>query len=382
MSIQCHTKAYCSSVRGGRDAERRPDPRSASWWETHDRAYHGAVALLIVASTICAAYLATVITVVLAALRVGEFGPWRGIETWRHRIGPLGLVALALGLVVLAGLTIASLAWARFGAHVLRRARARTPQPGEAERAQSLASTFALGLGLAEPRLSIVDDPAVNALATGRARSPQIVLTTGALALPAEELETLCAHTVAAVSQRAALLAGAAAAVILDADWCTRAIWGLAGAVFVSGVVGVPTAVVGASVLGMVVLVAVTKPLVSLASDAIVELLDRTAELTDLETVRVTNQPKLLATLMLDVIEHRTPVRSTWDIAHLWFDPETTPPNTSWWFPNVRAIAGPDCPRTRAALIDRARVLVELTPEDHDLEARLERVSRVASSPH
>jgi hypothetical protein len=84
---------------------------------------------------------------------------------------------------------------------------------------------------------------------------------------------------------------------------------------------------------------------------------------------------------MLDVIEHRTPVATTWDIAYLWFDPETTTPTSSWWFPSVRPIAGPDSPRTRAALIDRARVLVDLTSGDPHLRARLEHVARAVTAP-
>jgi hypothetical protein len=145
--------------------------------------------------------------------------------------------------------------------------------------------------------------------------------------------------------------------------------------VFVSGVVGVPVDVVAFSVLGIVMLVAVTKPLVTVALRAAVRLLDCTAELSDLETVRVTNQPSPLAKLMLDVVEHRAPVKSTWDIAHLWFDPETATRSSQWWFPSVRPIAGPDSPRTRADLIDRARVLVALTSGDPRLTARLERVA-------
>lgn len=360
-----------------RDVERKAGfSRPASWWEEHDRARRDAIVLLGVASTICATYFAAVIVIVLGALRVGKFGPWRGIETWRHRVGPFWLVALAVGIVAFAALTIAFLAWSALAKHVLRRAHARLPRTGEAHDAQMLASDFALGVGLGEPRLSIVDDRAVNALATGRARAPQIVLTSGALELPPDELETLCAHSVAAVSQRAFPLAGAAAAVMLDADWCTRVIWGMAGVIFVSGLVGVPTDVVAVTILGIVLLVATTTPLVAVASHAIVRLLDRTAELTDLETVRVTNQPGALATLMLDVVEHRTPVTSTWDIAHLWFDPETKTRTSSWWWPSVRPIAGPDSPRTRAALVDRARVLVDLTSGEPHLRARLEHAAR------
>ena len=351
-------------------------PRSVSWWTEHDRARREAVALLIVVSGICAAYLATVLAIVLVALCVGEVGPWRGIETWQHRLGALGIAGLGVVLLAICASTIASLVWAGMARHVLRRARARLPRPGEADHAQALISSFALGVGITEPRLSIVDDPAVNAFATGRLRRPQIVLTSGALALPRIELEALCAHTVTCVSERVCPLASAAAGMVLDADWCTRAIWGMAAVVFVSGLAGVPTEVVALAILGITLLVVVTKPLVAIVCRAVVRLLDRTAELNDLETVRITNQPEALAKLMLDTVEHRQPVESTWDIAHLWFDPETTARPASVWYPGLRPIAGPDSRRTRAALVDRARVLVDLADGDSHLRTRLDHAAQ------
>jgi hypothetical protein len=354
-----------------------PSVPPASWWEMHDRAKRDAAALLGLASTICAAYLAAVVVIVLAILRVGKWGPWHGIETLRHRVGPLGVVVIAIGFVAIAGAIIVCVSRLAIGAHIVRRARARAPSEQEAARTHHMISDIALGLGCTEPRLSIVDDPAVNALATGRPRDPRVVLTSGALALGDDELETLCAHTAVAVSQPAVLLAGAAAAMLLDADWCTRLIWGVAGVVFLSGLAGVPTDVVALTFLGIVALVVVTKPLVVIAYRSMVRLLDCTAELTDLETVRVTNEPRRLAVLMLDVTQHRKPVTTAWDVAHLWFDPETrTSGSASWWGPTVRAIAGPDSPRTRSALVDRARVLVGLAGPDDDLRERLARAGR------
>jgi hypothetical protein len=78
---------------------------------------------------------------------------------------------------------------------------------------------------------------------------------------------------------------------------------------------------------------------------------------------------------MLDTVEHRRPVKSTWDLAHLWFDPETATPTATAWLPGVRPIAGPDSRRTRAALVARTRVLVGLTESDPHLRARLERAT-------
>jgi hypothetical protein len=367
-------------VRRRADGPRTPGP-PASWWATHDRAKRDATALLVIASTICAAYFAAVVVIVLAILRVGKWGPWKSIETGRQHIGPLGIAAAAVVLVALAALTISFVSRLAVAAHVVRRARARVPSPEEAARVDRMISDVALGVGCAQPRLRIVEDAAVNALATGRPRDPVVILTTGALARPAEELATLCAHTVVAGSQPAGLLTGAAAAVVLDADWCTRAIWSVAALVFLSAIVGIPPDVVAVTFLGIIVLVIATKPLVVLASNAVVRLIDCTAELADLETVRVTNQPKPLAELMLDIVEHRQPVTTRWDIAHLWFDPETTAPTSGWWLPNARPLIGPDSPRTRAGLVERARVLVDLADGDHALRARLEHAERSVGPP-
>jgi Zn-dependent protease with chaperone function len=322
------------------------------------------------------------LAIVVVSLRVGEYGPWRGIDTWEHRLGPIGVTAVALGLLAVGAATIALLAWAGQSKHILRRAHARLPRPGEADRAQLAASNFAIGVGLPAPRLRIVDDDAVNALASGRRGAPEIVLTSGALRLAPDELDALCAHTVTCVAQRACALAGAAAGVVLDADWCTRTIWGIAAIVFVSGLVGVPTEAIAIAILGIMALVVITKPLVGLASRAIVGLLERTAELADLETVRVTNQPEALAKLMLDTVEVRAPMQSTWDIAHLWFDPETEPRSPSTWYPNIRPLAGPQSRRTRAALVERARVLVDLCGADQALHARLEHAARTVAASH
>jgi hypothetical protein len=362
------------------DGVRVPRP-PGSWWETHDRVKHHAAAFLLVASTICAAYIAALVVIVLAILRVGEWGPWHGIETLRRQIGPFGIAALAIAFVALGVATIVFVSRVAFGAHVVRRAGARLPTPEEAARTEHMISDVALAIGCARPRVWIVDDPAVNALATGRPRDPRVVLTSGAFGRPDDELEMLCAHSVVAASQSAGLLTGAAAAVLLDADWCTRVIWGVAVLVFLSAMAGVPVDVAAITFLGIVVLVLVTKPLVLVSSRALVRLLDCAAELADLETVRITNQPKLLATLMLDVVEHREPVTTRWDIAHLWFDPETTTRATSWCYPSVRALVGPDSPRTRADLVQRAGVLVAFSGGDPHLRGRLDRAARMIAPP-
>jgi heat shock protein HtpX len=294
----------------------------------------------------------------------------------RERVGPLGIGVLAVGFVAISAATILFVSRLAFGTHVVRRAGARPPTAEEDARTAHMISDVAVGVGCAEPRLWIVDDPAVNALATGRPTDPRVVLTSGAFDCPEHELEMLCTHTVVAGSQSAGFLAGAAAAVLLDADWCTRVIWGVAVLVFLSAMAGIPVDVVAVTFLGIIVLVLATKPLVLISSRALVRLLDCAAELADLETVRITNQPKALATLMLDIVEHREPVTTRWDIAHLWFDPETITRATSLWYPTVRALAGPDSQRTRADLVERARVLVDLADGDAQLRARLDRAAR------
>ena len=262
-----------------------------AWWDPHDRARRAALLLLALTAAICATYAAAAVVAVVVALRAGELGPWRGLRTWQHRLGPWGIAGSLILLVAAAAALIAGAALAGFGRRVLRWAGSRSAEPGDAAHARSSIDSFALGEGIAPPLLTIVDDPTPNALTTTRFRTATVCLTSGALELPHDELTALCSHSVVCATNRAATLAGASADLIVLANWCTKLIWAAMGLIVMSSLLGVSPLAVAMTILAAVLIVAITKPLLGVANRAVVHLLDDAALLADLETVRVTNRP-------------------------------------------------------------------------------------------
>ncbi|MDQ1448698.1 MAG: heat shock protein HtpX [Actinomycetota bacterium] len=355
------------------------NPRGFSWWGPHDLARRKALLLLALVATICAAYVMVVIIAVVVAIRLGEFDSWRTLAAWQHDLGPFGLIGASLLLLFGAAALIAFLAWAGLAGRATRLAGGRPPEIGEAEHAQRTIEAFAIGVGMPTPRLQIVDADAPNGFAAGRPRACAVCLTTGALALPQDELDALCEHCVASVSNRATPLACAAADLVLVAEICTTAIWALSGVLLVSSIFGVPADVVAMTTIAIVLLIVATKPLLAIADRAILRLLDNSGRLADLDTVRVTNQPRALARLLLAEADDKQTVASRWQIAHLWFDPDVCRPKlrhgSLWSFVDD----GPDVMlhrrhQARKSLIERARVIVDLCGGDAKLIARLEKL--------
>ena len=337
--------------------------------------------LLGVVAMICAAYAAFVFIAVVVAVRVGELGPWRTLAAWQHDLGPAGLVGGAVLLVVGSAAVTAFLAWEGLARRATRLAGARLPLSTEADRAEQTIEAFAIGVGMPTPRVRVVDDDAPNGFATGRPRACAVCLTTGALALPHDELAALCEHCVTSVANRATPLACAAADLILIADVFTKVIWGTAAVIVVSSIFGVPADVVAMTTLAIVLLIVSTKPLLAIADRAILRLLDDAARLADLDTVRVASQPNALAHLLLNAAGDDHTVASRWQIAHLWFDPDTCSPEPRHRYPWSLVDEGPGVVlrrrnEARTSLIDRARVVVDLCDGDPKLVDRLEKIER------
>ena len=359
-----------------------------AWWDPHDRARRAALFLLALTAAICATYAATAAVAVVVALRVGHLGPWRGLETWQHRLGPAGIAA---ALVLLVGAAAALIAWAAlagFGRRVLRWAGARSPQPGEATHARDAIAAIALGEGIEPPLLMIVDDGALNALTTNHFHASTICLTRGALDLPHEELEALCAHAAVCTTNRAATFAGAAADLVVLANWCTKVIWGAMCLIIFSSLLGVSPLLVAMTILAAALIVTTTKPLLAVANRAIVHLLDDAALLADLETVRVTNHPAALANLLLSVASGGCNTSCGWQIAHLWFVPATAPrfslAGATASTAREKLLALPRdliqksppiefrrARSVRSAFIARAHIIGDLAPDDTKLHARI-----------
>jgi hypothetical protein len=95
--------------------------------------------------------------------------------------------------------------------------------------------------------------------------------------------------------------------------------------------------------------------------------------------VRVTNQPSALARLLLDAADDNQTVASRWQIAHMWFDPDTCRARPRHGYPWSLVDDGPDVVLRRRndgrrSLIDRARVVIDLCGGDTKLTARLEQL--------
>jgi heat shock protein HtpX len=171
------------------------------------------------------AVLITVFTGILIALGyvVGEvFTPGGG----------LAMVPAALGLSGISA-TASYLAGDKL---VLAQSQARELRPGEEPQLRNIVETLSIGLGIAAPRIYLIDDSAPNAFATGRdVRHASIVVTRGLLdKLDRTELEGVIAHELSHVVNhdiRVMLLVTVLVGTIaLLSDWMLRSFaWGGGG---------------------------------------------------------------------------------------------------------------------------------------------------------
>ena len=123
-----------------------------------------------------------------------------------------------------------------------------------------------------------------------------------------------------ALTTRAYGYATAAVDLSFAAQWWTTALWATGALALVSSILGVPPEVAAATVLGIVLLVTITKPLLSLNDRVLPRLLDDVDALCDFETVRLTDEPTALAQLLLHMLEDRRQVDCRWEVAHRWFE--------------------------------------------------------------
>jgi hypothetical protein len=360
-------------------------PTRFAWWDTHDRAWRRARLLFVLASSVGALYIAGLSVVVGASLRGAGVGPWSRINAWGENIGPLGIALVTLGVFGVAALAITLIGWRGLPRTTLRLTGGRAPTGDSATGVEETLATCSLAYGMPAPQLWIVDDPAPNGLAFGRPRHGGVCLTTGALQLPRDEIDALCMYHVTALASRTFAYATSAADLVLVGEWCTRILWFVCPVVILSTIVGVPFAVAAAFFLGIVVLVALTRPLLAVADRGLVKLIDETAELVDLETAEHSAQPAALAHLLLDLIENPAQAQSRWEIAHLWFERDVvemvdgrggmaqTVGAISPWEIGVPAFVERCRYRSRRGLIERASTVVNLADGDTQLRARLAR---------
>jgi len=169
--------------------------------------------------------LITVFTGILVALGyvVGEvFAPGGGV----------GMVPLALGF---SGVS-ATASYFAGDKLVLAQSQARELAPGAEPQLRNIVETLSIGLGIAPPRIYLIDDTAPNAFATGRdPKHASIVVTRGLLdKLDRAELEGVLAHELSHVVNRdirvMLLVTVLVGTVALLSDWMLRSFaWGGGG---------------------------------------------------------------------------------------------------------------------------------------------------------
>ncbi|MBI2708557.1 MAG: M48 family metalloprotease [Actinobacteria bacterium] len=140
--------------------------------------------------------------------------------------GPAGLAAALLlaGAAALAG-------WWTSASVVLAMSRAQPADPLEYARLHNLVEGLCIASGLPKPRVYVIDDDALNALATGRdPRHAAVAVTTGLLrALTRVELEGVVAHELSRIRSYDIVVSTLAvtfvAPVVVVADWLIRFRW-------------------------------------------------------------------------------------------------------------------------------------------------------------
>ncbi|MBV8160556.1 MAG: M48 family metalloprotease [Acidimicrobiia bacterium] len=123
--------------------------------------------------------------------------------------------ALLLVALVVAGLGAFAAYW-KSDAVALRIARARRADPEQFARLHNVVEGLCIAAGLPKPRVFVIDDPAPNALTTGRSpRHAAIAVTTGMLdKLTRIELEGVVAHELSHVKNYDALVATVAVTLV------------------------------------------------------------------------------------------------------------------------------------------------------------------------
>ncbi len=169
--------------------------------------------------------LVTVFTGLLVALGyvVGEvFAPGGGVA----------MVPLALGF---SGVS-ATASYFAGDKLVLAQSQARELAPGAEPQLRNIVETLSIGLGIAPPRIYVIDDTAPNAFATGRdPKHASLVVTRGLLdKLDRTELEGVIAHEMSHVVNRdirvMLLVTVLVGTVALLSDWMLRSFaWGGGG---------------------------------------------------------------------------------------------------------------------------------------------------------
>jgi heat shock protein HtpX len=265
---------------------------------------------LVLGAFVVASYVVTPVAVLVVVVHAGHL---RGSDAL---ILTISAVAALLGATAF----IMVLAWRGLPRVLLRTTGARAPRADETARLREPLAAVALARGVAEPQIWVVDDDAPNAFAIGCAQRWHVCVTSGALRLPHDELEALCAFTVTAITCRPFAYCTAAIDVVLLAEVFVGILWVFGSLLLVSPAAGVPFAAVAVIALCQAALIAVTRLALVIADRALPQLLDDATGIVDLEAIACTEQPLPFTRLLRRVDEDGARVASSWTVAHLWFD--------------------------------------------------------------
>jgi heat shock protein HtpX len=114
---------------------------------------------------------------------------------------------------------------------ILAQSQAREVAPGEEPELRHVVEELAVGLGIAAPKLYVIEDSAPNAFATGRdPKHSSVAVTRGLLdKMDRQELQGVIAHEMSHVGNRdirvMLLVAVLVGTIALIADWILRSMW-------------------------------------------------------------------------------------------------------------------------------------------------------------
>jgi Zn-dependent protease with chaperone function len=194
-------------------------------------------------------------------------------------------------------------------------------------RLRNVVEALCLGLGVEQPRLAVVDDPAANALSVSGWSDETLAVTSGLLQLDRDEIEAVAAHELACLHARDSRWVTAAAASLGRARGIAHVLAGFGGLLVVLFFAGLEaevfliTPLLGGIVIGGFAMVVDLR-----MSAAQNRLRAESDEIADVAAVLLARNPAALASVCHQLSYRPRRVRRTsWRADHLWFAPLPAP---------------------------------------------------------
>ena len=174
------------------------------------------------------AYAAAVAVILLAgAARFHTF--WTGDSLgdsplWNYGLAGAGIFAAGAFVLTLFFTVLGALRGA--AAWLLKGLSIRDGKGDELRQVHNVVDALSVGLGVQPPEVLVIDEPTPNTISGRSGNRRSIVVTTGVLELPRQEIEAMCAHEMAQLHSPDAKLVGAAFMALLRARNASAAIGG------------------------------------------------------------------------------------------------------------------------------------------------------------